>query len=71
LVAAALAAGAAGAKLSGAGRGGNMIALLADGEDEGGKTAVSAALTAAGAKNVLTTVLKGEVGRVRDLEIGY
>lgn len=58
LVAAALAAGAAGAKLSGAGRGGNMIALLAEGEDEGEKTAVSAALTAAGAKNVLTTVLQ-------------
>lgn len=55
LVAAALEAGAIGAKLSGAGRGGNMIVLLAE---EGGKTAVSAALTAAGAKNVLTTTLR-------------
>ncbi|MCA9969503.1 MAG: mevalonate kinase [Anaerolineales bacterium] len=53
LVAAARAAGALGAKLSGAGRGGNMIALVAD----GGETAVSHALTAAGATRVLTTTL--------------
>lgn len=45
LVAAALAAGALGAKLSGAGRGGNMIALV----DEGAEEAVGAALLAAGA----------------------
>lgn len=54
LVAAALAAGALGAKLSGAGRGGNMIALVREGEE----TAVSQALYAAGAQNVLTTVLR-------------
>jgi mevalonate kinase len=54
LVAAALAAGALGAKLSGAGRGGNMIALV---EGEEGETAVTAALKTAGAKNVLTTTL--------------
>jgi mevalonate kinase len=54
LVAAALAAGALGAKLSGAGRGGNMIALV---EEEEGETAVTAALKTAGATNVLTTTL--------------
>ncbi len=53
LVAAARAAGALGAKLSGAGRGGNMIALVpAEGE-----TAVAHALTQAGARSVLTTAL--------------
>ena len=55
LVAAARQAGALGAKLSGAGRGGNIIALV----DDGGETAVSEALVAAGAKSVLTTVVKG------------
>lgn len=54
LVTTALAAGALGAKLSGAGRGGNMIALVAD-ESE---TAVSSALLLAGAKNILTTIIK-------------
>lgn len=54
LVAAALQAGAVGAKLSGAGRGGNMIALVAD---EGGETAVCTALQQAGATAIITTVL--------------
>jgi len=54
LVEAALQAGALGAKLSGAGRGGNMIALAAD---EGMETAVRTALTQAGAQKILTTVL--------------
>lgn len=54
LVAAALQAGALGAKLSGAGRGGNMIALV-KGEME--ETAVRAALKNAGATTILTTVL--------------
>ncbi len=54
LVAAALAAGALGAKLSGAGRGGNMIALVEDGEE----TAVYTALLSAGAKNVLNSVIR-------------
>ena len=55
LVEAALAAGALGAKLSGAGRGGNMLALVADEERE---TAVYDALLAAGAKNILTTTIQ-------------
>jgi len=55
LVAAARQAGAFGAKLSGAGRGGNMIALVADEEE---KTAVKSALLAAGATAVLTTVIQ-------------
>ncbi|MCB9421085.1 MAG: mevalonate kinase [Ardenticatenaceae bacterium] len=55
LVMAALQTGALGAKLSGAGRGGNMITLV---EDEGMETAVRAALLAAGAKTVLTTTIK-------------
>jgi len=51
LVAAARAAGAAGAKLSGGGRGGNLIALVSD------QTArdVAAALRAAGAVSVIIT----------------
>lgn len=53
LVTAALAAGALGAKLSGAGRGGNMIALVLP-ETE---TAVRQALYTAGACQVLTTTL--------------
>jgi mevalonate kinase len=53
LVTAALEAGALGAKLSGAGRGGNMIALVTP-ETE---TAVHHALLAAGAKTVLATTL--------------
>ncbi len=52
---AALQAGALGAKLSGAGRGGNMIALVAD---EGMETAVCQALQQAGAISTLTTVLE-------------
>lgn len=51
LVRAALAAGAWGAKLSGGGRGGNMIALVA----EGHVAAVSDALRAAGAARVMVT----------------
>lgn len=54
LVAAAIDAGALGAKLSGAGRGGNMIALI----EEGMETAVSQALLAAGAHAVLTTTIQ-------------
>jgi mevalonate kinase len=54
LVAAALAAGGLGAKLSGAGRGGNMIALV----EESTKTAVHHALLAAGAKTVLATTIQ-------------
>ena len=53
LVGAALKAGALGAKLSGAGRGGNMIALV----DEERETAVHAALLSAKAKNVLITTI--------------
>ncbi|MBI5565265.1 MAG: mevalonate kinase [Chloroflexi bacterium] len=51
LIAAAKAAGAAGAKLVGGGRGGNMIALI----DEANREAVVAALYAAGATNVIVT----------------
>jgi len=54
LVVAAKEAGAAGAKLTGAGRGGNVIALLGDDTDE---AALSAALRAAGAKQVLEAEL--------------
>ncbi len=54
LVTAALQAGALGAKLSGAGRGGNIIALVKGNE---GETAVRAALNNAGATTILTTVL--------------
>ncbi|MBE2223387.1 MAG: mevalonate kinase [Anaerolineae bacterium] len=53
LVEVALAAGALGAKLSGAGRGGNMIALVTDDVE----TAVSTALLSANAKNILTTTI--------------
>ena len=53
LVESALGAGALGAKLSGAGRGGNMIALV----DDERETAVHAALLSAGAKNILTTTI--------------
>ncbi len=58
LVAAAKAAGAAGAKLAGGGRGGNMIALV----DEATREAVERALIDAGAKGVMTTtiVTRGE-----------
>jgi mevalonate kinase len=51
LVQAARQAGAAGAKLSGGGRGGNMIALV----DSGTAGQVAAALRAAGAQHTLTT----------------
>ncbi|VAW33807.1 Mevalonate kinase [hydrothermal vent metagenome] len=54
LVTAALQAGALGAKLSGAGRGGNIIALVKGDIEE---TAVRAALKTVGATTVLTTVL--------------
>lgn len=54
LVAAATDAGALGAKLSGAGRGGNMIALITA-ETE---TAVRRALLAAGARSVFTSVVE-------------
>ncbi len=54
LVTAALQAGALGAKLSGAGRGGNMIALV---KGEVGETAVRAALKNADATTILTTIL--------------
>ena len=53
LVAAARKAGALGAKLSGGGRGGNMIALVEAESEE----SVSRALLHAGAKRVLTTTV--------------
>jgi mevalonate kinase len=53
LVTAANQAGALGAKMSGAGRGGNMIALVNEGE-----TAVREALLAAGATAVLSSTIK-------------
>ena len=55
LVETALQAGAWGAKLSGGGRGGNMIALV-NGEEE--ETAVHTALQQAGATAILTTILR-------------
>jgi mevalonate kinase len=54
LVAVAVAAGALGAKLSGAGRGGNMIALVGE-ENE---TAVRQALWHAGARHVILSILR-------------
>jgi mevalonate kinase len=51
LVAASLNAGASGAKLSGGGRGGNMIAL----STKENAPEISKALVAAGAKNVIVT----------------
>lgn len=51
LIGAALDAGALGAKLSGSGRGGNMVALA----EEGTRHAVEAALAAAGARGIITT----------------
>jgi mevalonate kinase len=56
LVSAACRAGAGGAKLSGGGRGGNMLALV----DEATAPAVQAALLGAGAANVLSTVVGAE-----------
>ncbi len=53
LVDAAMEAGASGAKLSGAGRGGNMIALV----NEATEASVSRALSAAGAVRVLATTV--------------
>lgn len=53
LVDTAVSAGAIGAKLSGAGRGGNIIALITPGTE----TAVTTALYQAGAKSVLMTTL--------------
>jgi mevalonate kinase len=54
LVAASLAAGALGAKLSGGGRGGNMIALV----HSGAASQVAAALEAAGAVRTIITVIQ-------------
>lgn len=54
LVAAARQAGAIGAKLSGGGRGGNMIALV----DESSADKVAAALQAAGAKGIIKTIVQ-------------
>ena len=54
LIAAALGAGALGAKLSGAGRGGNMLALVTAASE----TAVRDALHAAGAQSVLATTVR-------------
>ncbi len=54
LAAAAMSAGALGAKLSGAGRGGNMIALIAPQME----TAVTQALLAAGAVSALSTTIQ-------------
>ena len=56
LVETAVAAGAWGAKLSGAGRGGNMIAIAPEWHEE----TVRQALLAAGARHVLTTTVSGE-----------
>jgi mevalonate kinase len=53
LVEAAISAGALGAKLSGAGRGGNMIALVNRAQEE----AVGQALLAAGATAVMRSIL--------------
>jgi mevalonate kinase len=53
LITAAESSGALGAKLSGAGRGGNIIALV----DEGKASKVQEALLAAGAKGILTSVV--------------
>jgi mevalonate kinase len=58
LVAAARTAGARGAKLSGAGRGGNMIALVA----EEAAADVAAALAAAGAARVIVTEIRPPAG---------
>jgi mevalonate kinase len=54
LVAAALAAGAMGAKLSGAGRGGNVIALVGPGTSR----VVEDALATAGAQNIIPTTVE-------------
>ena len=59
LIAAARGAGAMGAKLSGGGQGGNIIALV----DDESAPAVVDALTAAGAKNVLVTHLAPTIPR--------
>ncbi|MFO7537347.1 MAG: mevalonate kinase [Chloroflexota bacterium] len=56
LIETAVAAGAWGAKLSGAGRGGNMIAIAPEWHEE----TVCQALLAAGARHVLTTMVSGE-----------
>jgi len=58
LIAAALAAGAQGAKLSGGGRGGNMLALVTP-ETE---SEVQAALERAGAKRVIGTTVEANIG---------
>jgi mevalonate kinase len=53
LIKVAVSAGALGAKLSGAGRGGNMIALVRDGDED----RIKSVLVSAGARNVLMSVL--------------
>jgi mevalonate kinase len=55
LVKAARQAGATGAKLSGGGRGGNMLAL----PPEGAAPQIADALSAAGAKNIIITRIAG------------
>lgn len=59
LVLAARQAGALGAKLSGGGRGGNMLALV----DEATVAQVAQALTAAGASHTITTVVGQSAGK--------
>ena len=56
LCASALSAGALGAKLSGGGKGGNMIALVTPGAEEG----VASRLLAAGATRVLGAIIRGD-----------
>jgi mevalonate kinase len=60
LVAGARSAGALGAKLSGGGRGGNMIALVTPGMEE----TVAAALMAAGARSTLLTTISNNPAEV-------
>lgn len=62
LVEAARIAGAIGAKLSGAGQGGNMIALLQEQADAG---AIIEALREAGAKNVICTTIQSTLPQVQ------
>jgi mevalonate kinase len=58
LVSAAVKAGALGAKMSGGGRGGNMIALVTTDSEE----AVRAALLGSGAKRVLQSTIGASIG---------
>ena len=61
LVTAARKAGALGAKLSGGGRGGNIIALIPPGME----TSIKHALQAAGAVGIYQTVLRSSGGETR------